>query len=310
VAVLVGGVYMVRSINQQQLGKNTKAAGNTFDCSSIVPSGVPNRNIYVKIVNGVKKYYKDNGYKYEITEGVANYCKANITNTTTCINVGHLVDCKRPVYKKGTNYYTNSSCLGVIGIDSNGTFEPVTSDNIKNEYCEKPISQLIPLQYDCPSPMADVKFYYQNGQYYKDIKKTIKVTDFGVGNFCKIISPSGGASNRLKKTLITSSCKELGIDMGQNKQDRPISFYAEDLSKDVNNFSAYFFGTSKASAYGNYQAAQGYCQAQNGSNYVYSNCLPRLCSNSDKSYWMKNGVIYNNNSCNTNTKTTYALACQ
>jgi hypothetical protein len=200
----VGGVYMVRSINQQQLGKNTKAAGNTFDCSSIVPSGVPNRNIYVKIVNGVKKYYKDAGYKYEITEGVANYCKANITDITTCINVGHLVNCRRPVYKKGTTYYANSSCSLMIVTD--GNYELATDDNISGvPYCTLRNGS-IPIKFNCPNNQVITLFYdaysTSSKKYYFYLLngrintlgygQKVYVDEFGIGNYCRISAFASG----------------------------------------------------------------------------------------------------------------------
>jgi len=209
VAVLVGGVYMVRSINQQQLGKNTKAAGNSFNCSSIVPSGVPDRNIYAKIVNGVKKYYKDADYKYEIIEGVGNYCKANITNPTTCINVGHLLNCKskRPVYKKGTNYYANSSCTLMIVGDSESFYEPVNDAYILNiPYCRSTNGISFPFKFRCPNNKEITLFYDPNAtsskKYYFNLQtvnytaygpgQPIYVDEFGIGNYCIIAASASG----------------------------------------------------------------------------------------------------------------------
>jgi hypothetical protein len=320
VVAVVGAFYVMNYANSQKVGSEPKAAGvkclsdgYSFNCK--INNNQTSVNYWVGFIGNQKKYYKDNTCTKEITEGLGNYCQGLSGNKTSCVRAYcNDPNTNKPLYTKDGKYYLNSSCLGVIGIDNSGTFQPVTSTNIEDKYCTKKISELIPLQYDCPSPMQDVQFYYKNGQYYKNIndaKNNIKVvTDFGVGNFCKIISPSGGASDRLKNTLITSSCKELGIDTN-NKPDKPISFYARDLSKNVNQFSTYFLGTSQASAYTtDYQKAVSYCNAANGSNYVYSNCLPRLCSNSDKIYWMKNGVIYNLGSCVERDKTTYALACQ
>jgi len=205
VAVLVGGVYMMRSINQQQLGKNTKAAeSNTFDCGSI-SGGIPSRKIYVKIVKGVKKYYKDAGYKYEITEGVGNYCRANFSNPTTCINVGHLVKCIRPVYKKGTNYYANSSCTLMIVRDSD--YELANSRNISDvPYCSLTNAKSFPLKFRCPNNKEITLFYNPNAtsskKYYFNLQtvnytdsgpgQPIYVDEFGIGNYCRITANASG----------------------------------------------------------------------------------------------------------------------
>jgi hypothetical protein len=195
VAVLVGGVYMVRSINQQQLGKNAKAAGNTFDCGSI-SGGVSGRNIYIKIVKGVKKYYKDAGYKYEITEGVGNYCKANITNPTTCINVGHLLNCKskRPVYKKGTYYYANSSCTLMIVTAEDSGYKLADDTNILSvPYCRSTNGISFPFKFGCPNSQEITLFYDPNAtsskKYYfisAPKQKKVYVDEFGIGNHCII----------------------------------------------------------------------------------------------------------------------------
>ncbi len=141
-------------------------------------------DFYVGYKNNEKKYFKDSSCTSELIDGLGNYCK-NFINTSVCkIDYCTSPNNTKAFYTKDGKYYLNNSCLGSLKYVNYGTELYVDAPHIDSEYCQKKASDVLPLEYDCPSG-SEVKFYYKDGKFYKDIYQQTEVTDWGVGNFCK-----------------------------------------------------------------------------------------------------------------------------
>ncbi|MCS6956389.1 MAG: hypothetical protein NZM02_00885 [Patescibacteria group bacterium] len=241
----IGVLAGVRSLNNQKLGSKSKAAVNCAEKKCKDGLGIVNaiegRSVYVKYVGGGReryKYYKDQNCKYEVVEGVGNYCKADITNPTNCIDVSWLYPkCRRMVFKKESSFYGDAGCKGLI----EDFYEFNYSDT---NYCKN--NQKAYLAYSCPEPYIDIKYYFdlnsRGKKYYtllEGLGKKIYFDNYGVGNFCKIMAKilfnNEIQENSATRGLMEFTCRELGLAESGRKAGLKVYADLKELIENMGN---------------------------------------------------------------------------
>lgn len=263
VLVGFGFFYAINYVNKQKLFNQPKATGVGINCSTLNMGSVVKDRLFYKKGN---KYYKDSNYKYEITEGVANYCKANITSPPNCINVSYLYPtCKRPVYKKGDKFYIESSCQRIIVMDGNYAF--AKNDNLlSSPYCTLSNRYAVPVAYMCPNSKVfnafldtnSNKFYFflNNGvSNLIGLGTKIYLDNYGFGNYCKTLANLSGTpipTNKVMSGLSQFRCKDILPEVQPTPHDFTRYVYANmsDFIKNNSNLNkvTFYVGSSYASA--------------------------------------------------------------
>ncbi len=298
IAVVVGGFLLMNKFNITKISSKPKA-----DVRCTIPSGgVLNRTKFSCDIYGGSsslfyfknpengRYYADDECKKWLVDGVKNFCQNLSTNSNrNCV----WKVCESPIagsktvksyYTDAINYYLNSSCQGKVGALYNGSnFAPSKSKNaIETSYCQKPYSDLIPLQFSCstvPGQSTNNQvFYYQNGQYYKDANKSVNVTKWGVGNFCKL---ANGGTVAQKNSIVSTTCFDLKLKpSGSNSNiNKGMFTKAQDLVNYQNSLDVPYYYDSALSA--KIDNIKGYCTYPgSAAQYKASRIISYDCSKS------------------------------